>query len=82
MRRNTWSYDNITGTTADADLIIRAHTVLVGGLIGLADLEAMVDIAPTDWNLALHSIEILGYGAVIDGGLLLTVTPRYADPDA
>lgn len=78
----SWSYENVVGTTAEANHIIRAHTVLGGGLVDLDDLAAMVDMAPAEWDLALHSIEVLGYGAVLDGGLMLTVRPVYPDPDA
>jgi hypothetical protein len=79
---NNWHYENVVGTTGEADQIIRAHCVLGGGLLALDDLAAMVDMSPQEWDFALHSIEVLGYGAVIDGALVLTVTPLYADPDA
>ena len=76
-----WTITNIPAVTDEALHIIRAHNVLGGGLVALESIEAMVDVAPADWNLALAVIEFHRIGTVIDNdgthALLMAVTPAY-----
>ena len=76
-----WTITNIPAVTDEALHMIRAHNVLGGGLVNLDAIEAMVDVAPADWDLALAVIEFHRIGTVIDNdgtpALLLAITPAY-----
>ena len=85
-----WTITNIPAVTDEALHMIRAHDVLGGGVIELDAIEAMVDVAPADWDLALAVIEFHRIGTVIDHNgrpaLLLAIIPEYGaveqdDPD-
>lgn len=80
-----WNFSNIPGVSSAANEIIRAYSVLGCGVVSIEGLEAMVDLVPSEWTLALLEIDAMGVGVFIadDCGrqaLFVGVTPVYGTP--